>query len=101
MEAEMRGFVEHETDFFSSEWLMNTQAFANGCEPLYQSHHTTVEDVEDDDAPGWYAKDYNPADVAHILRKSQTIFETLKDSSEGKNQNLWAPFEDGDEGELA
>ena len=67
MEAGMGGFVEHETDFCSSERLMSIQAIANGCEPLYQSHQTTVEEVENDDAPGRYAEDYNSADVAHIL----------------------------------
>lgn len=62
-----------------------------------------MKEVKVENAPGQYAKDYNPKNVAHILRKTQSTFETLK-----KDQNTvrlakkpWAPFEDKGEWELA
>jgi Plavaka transposase len=60
-------------------------------------------EVEDEDIPGRYAEDYNPADVAHILRKTQTAFETLEEfqNNAGLGENPWAPFEDEEEWELA
>ena len=58
---------------------------------------------EDTPGPGRYAEDYNPAGVAHILRKSQTIFEVLKEvqSNARLGDNPWAPFKDEEEWELA
>lgn len=46
---------------------------------LASNRSQSVEEVEDKDAPGWYAEDYNSENVAHILRKSLSDFETLKD----------------------
>jgi hypothetical protein len=62
-----------------------------------QSHSVTVEEA---DKPEQYAEDY-PADVAHIHQKSQTAFETLKDSLDRNGKTLWAPFKDEDEWQLA
>jgi hypothetical protein len=59
------------------------------------------EEVED--APGRYAEDYNQEHVAHVLRKSQSAFETLKEDQKnaGLAEKPWAPFEDEGEWELA
>ena len=61
-----------------------------------------AEEVQED-VPGWYAEDYNPENVAHILRKSKSAFETLKEdqNNAGLGEKPWAPFEDKGEWELA
>jgi hypothetical protein len=94
----------------------NADGFAGPDEPDYiprerqgavddqaSNRSQSVEEVEDEDAPGRYAKDYNPDNVAHILRKSQSDFETLKDDQNkaGLAEKPWAPFEDEGEWELA
>lgn len=60
-------------------------------------------EVEDEDASGRYAEEYNPEDVAHILRESQTTFETIKEDQKYARlaKKPWAPFEDNDEWQLA
>ena len=72
-------------------------------EDLASNRSESVEEVEDEDTPGRYAEDYNPENVAHILRKSQSDFETLKDDQNkaGLAEKPWAPFEDEGEWELA
>jgi hypothetical protein len=67
------------------------------------SNRSQSVEVEDEDAPGRYAEDYNPENVAHILRKSLSDFETLKDDQNkaGLAEKPWAPFEDEGEWELA
>jgi hypothetical protein len=75
----------NKTNYIPSEQVQEDGVLLNneemrGCnEEMHQSqsHPVTV------DAPlGRYAEDYDPADVTHILQKSQTAFETLK-----KNQD--------------
>jgi len=58
---------------------------------------------EDIPGAGRYAEDYNPEDVACILRNSNTAFETLKEDQNkaGFGENPWAPFDDEEEWELA
>jgi hypothetical protein len=60
-----------------------------------QSRHTTAAN-----APDRFAEDY-PADVAHILRKSKTTFQILKEKQNRLGEEPWAPFKDNDEWELA
>jgi len=88
--------AEHdETDYISRERL--------GANNDMAPNQAQSEEVEDQDARGRYAEDYNPENVAHILRKSQSAFETLKEdqNNAGLAEKPWAPFEDKDEWELA
>jgi hypothetical protein len=92
MADDMDGFAEHdETDYISSEHT------------VVDNNASQMQEVKDEDVPRRYAEDYNPADVAHILRKTQTAFETLEEiqNNAGFSENPWAPFEDEAEWELA
>jgi len=62
----------------------------------------TVEEVEDEDAPGRYAEEY-PRRVADILGMGKTEFEEVREEQieMGFENNPCAPFEDKDEWELA
>ena len=93
---DMDAFAGH--DYISSERVATNDARTRN-----QSHPVESEDVEDEDAPGRYAEEYNPTDVAHILRKLQTPFDTLKDDQRnaGLGEQPWAPFKDEEEWELA
>jgi hypothetical protein len=48
-----------------------------------------------------YAEEYNAADVAHILRTSQTTFEAFNEHQNRLGEEPYAPFENEDEWELA
>jgi len=63
-----------------------------------QSHHVTVESTSTSER---YAEDYNAADVAHILRTSQTTFEAFNEHQNRLGEEPYAPFENEDEWELA
>ncbi|KAH9979616.1 hypothetical protein BJV74DRAFT_879411 [Russula compacta] len=67
------------------------------------SHRVTVEEVEDEAAPGRFAEEYNSDHVAHVLGESATAFETLREEqiAAGLGEKPWAPFEDEEEWELA
>jgi hypothetical protein len=90
------GFVGYnETDYVPSERLM-----VNGDKTRNQPQ---LVEVEDEDAPGRYAEDYNLADAAHILGQTQSPFEMMKEdqNNAGLGDKPWAPFDDEDEWELA
>lgn len=91
------GFAGHdEIDYIPGERLrVNGDIAPNPPQP--------VEEANDEDATGRYAEDYNPENVACILRKSQSAFETLKEdqNNAGLAEKPWAPFEDEGEWELA
>jgi hypothetical protein len=67
------------------------------------NRRTTVEEVEDEEAPGRYGMDYDAEDVAHSLGEPQTVFERLREEqiAAGLTSKLWAPFEDEEEWDLA
>lgn len=67
------------------------------------NRRTTVEEVEDEEAPGRYGRDYNPDEVAHPLGEGQTVFERLREKQieAGLASKPWAPFEDEEEWDLA
>jgi hypothetical protein len=92
------GFVGHgdgEADYIRQMDITNDEA------QLGLAHQSQSQ-AEHDDTPrpasGRFAEDY-PANVAHILRKSRTAFDTQKEG--GSGENPWAPFNDEDEWELA
>ena len=62
----------------------------------------TVEEVEDEDAPGRYAEEY-PRRVADVLGMGKTKFEEVREEQieMGFEENPCAPFEDKEEWELA
>lgn len=94
----MDGFVGlDETDYISSERLMDIDDIDAAHQSLSRPSHIELED--DNDAPERYAEDYNPLHVARILRKSKTAFESMRDEELGENP--WAPFNNKDEWELA
>lgn len=102
MEDNMDEFIGHDdVDYFPSERLVvNDEAFNEAAKTnkrdRSQSRHTAPQTASER-----YAEDYNTADVAHILRKTQTAFEILKESQNGLGEKPWAPFKDKDEWELA
>jgi hypothetical protein len=66
------GFAEYnETDYTLREQLEANNNMAPNRSPSAE--------VKNEGTPGWYAEEYNPENVAHILRKSQSTFETLKE----------------------
>jgi hypothetical protein len=67
------------------------------------NRRTTVEEVEDEEAPGRYGRDYDPDEVAHRLGEGQTAFERLREEqiAAGLGSKPWAPFEDEEEWDLA
>jgi hypothetical protein len=93
------GFADHtEAD---SDYNPNDQSAAN--DDMISNQLQSGEEDEGGDRPGRYAEEYNLADVAHILRKSRTDFEALKQEQiyAGLGKKPWAPFEDEDEWQLA
>ena len=96
MADNMDEFVGH--DYFPSERI-NEEVVKTNKRDRSQSRHTTADTPRA--ASERYAEDYNTADVAHILRKSQTAFEILKESQNGLGEKPWVPFKDKDEWELA
>jgi hypothetical protein len=92
----MDGLAEHdEIDYIPSERKMGDDV-AQETHPS-QSHRVTVEDS----TPERYAEDYDVAEVAHILRKSQTTFEAYKEYRHGLGEGPWAPFDDEKDWQLA
>jgi hypothetical protein len=92
------GFAEQiETDYIPKE----RQATAN--DDITSNQSQSVGEVEDQNIPGRYAEDYNPANVAHILREAKSTFSTLKEeqNNAGLAEKPWAPFDDEGEWELA
>jgi hypothetical protein len=89
-------FAEHdENDYIPRERL--------GANDDMAPNRSQSKEVEDEGAPGRYAEDYNSENVAHILQKSQSAFEALKEdqNNAGFAEKPWTPFEDQDEWELA
>ncbi|KAH9979692.1 hypothetical protein BJV74DRAFT_879402 [Russula compacta] len=83
-----------EADYIPSERLMD--ANTNDTEgpesqPESWSHRVTVEEVEDKDAPGRFAEEYNSDHVAHVLGESATAFETLREEqiAAGLDEEEW------------
>jgi hypothetical protein len=95
------GFAGH--DETNLDYIPGEQLGANNVMVPNQSQSELTKEVENDDAPGRYAEEYIPVDVAHILRKSRTAFETLKEDQNyaGLGETPWAPFKDEDEWQLA
>jgi len=89
--------------FAGHDYISSERVVTNDARTRNQSQPVESEDVEDEDAPGRYAEEYNPMDVAHILQKLQTPFNTLKDDQHnvGLGEQPWAPFKDEEEWELA
>jgi hypothetical protein len=94
MMVDNMGFVGHD------DYIPNERRMTNGDKTQNQSQSV---EVEDGDTPGRYAEDYDPADVARILRKSQSAFEMTKEgqNNAGLEEEPWAPFDDEDEWKLA
>jgi hypothetical protein len=101
MEDDVNGFAGH--DETNLDYIPGEQLGAKDDMVPNQSQSESTKEVEDNDAPGRYAEEYNPVGVAHILRKSQTAFETLKEDQNhaGLGKRPWAPFKDEDEWQLA
>ena len=94
----MDGFVGHdEIDYISSERLMDIDVAQQS--PSHDSHPSHIElDNNNNNIIERYAEDYNPSHVAHLLQKSQTAFELMRDEELGETP--WTPFKDEDEWEL-
>ena len=75
----MDRFVGHdEIDYISSERLMDIDAAQQS--PSHDSHPSHIElDDDNNNTIERYAEDYDPSHVAHLLRKSQTAFELMRD----------------------
>lgn len=58
-----------------------------------------MEEVEDEDAPSRYVKNFPTA--AKEFGRSETLFETIFNDQESKGEMAWAPFNDKDDWELA
>jgi hypothetical protein len=69
-------------------------------EPPAKRPWVTVEEVDDEEAPGRYIEPY-PGNAAESLGPGQTHFHQLREEQEARGQPPWAPFADMEEWVLA
>jgi hypothetical protein len=93
-----------EADYISSDRWEDTGAGLNDTNvDELPNRRTSVEEVEDEEVPGRYGRDYEPNEAAHPLGGGQTAFERLREeqTEAGLGSKPWAPFEDEEEWDLA